>query len=143
MRALKGFTLIELLVVIVIIGILSTGIMISSGTAVSTARVLAIINDLRGLKEAALLLYLDSPDEAPSIAALKNYIANPEKLTDSDYEIEKDGDRYFIGYKLKNEPDLADVKSRLAARAKSAGLLNATDTSQVYVNGETVYVTAY
>ena len=81
MNKRKGFSLVELLVVIVIMGILGAGVMLSSGGAVASARALTIINDLRSLKEAALLFYLDNPDTAPTIDALKNYIDNSEKLT--------------------------------------------------------------
>ena len=54
----RGFSLVELMVVIVIMGILGAGVMLSSSSAVASARALTIINDLRSLKEAALLFYL-------------------------------------------------------------------------------------
>ncbi|MBQ7570504.1 MAG: type II secretion system protein [Synergistaceae bacterium] len=147
MNKRKGFSLVELLIVIVIMGILGAGVMLSSGGAVASARALTIINDLRSLKEAALLFYLDNPDTAPTIDALKTYIDNSEKLTgeNTPYSVKPNtaGDTYFIGYSLTGDPNKDDIKTRLKSRAKSAGLLNALDTSQVYENAETVYIKAY
>ncbi len=59
----KGFTLVELLIVIVVIGILSAMMMLSSTEAVSSARAADIISDLRNLKTAALAYYADNLDE--------------------------------------------------------------------------------
>ena len=58
----KGFTLVELLIVIVVIGILSAMMMLSSTEAVSSARAADIISDLRNLKTAALAMYADNID---------------------------------------------------------------------------------
>ena len=58
----KGFTLVELLIVIVVIGILSAMMMLSSTEAVSSARAADIISDLRNLKTAALAWYADNLD---------------------------------------------------------------------------------
>ena len=48
----KGFTLVELLIVIVVIGILAAMMMISSTEAVSSARVAAVLSNMRNLKTA-------------------------------------------------------------------------------------------
>lgn len=58
----KGFTLVELLIVIVVIGILSAMMMLSSTEAVSSARANNIISDMRNLKTAALSFYADHID---------------------------------------------------------------------------------
>ena len=58
----KGFTLVELLIVIVVIGILSAMMMLSSTEAVSSARAADIISDLRNLKTATLAWYADNLD---------------------------------------------------------------------------------
>ena len=135
MNKRKGFSLVELLVVIVIMGILGAGVMLSSGGAVASARALTIINDLRSLKEAALLFYLDNPDTAPTIDALKTYIDNSDKLTGENipYSVEQNNakDTYFIGYSLKNVPNKTAVQNSLQSRAKSAGLYSsiAADTT--------------
>ena len=56
----KGFTLVELLIVIVVIGILSAMMMLSSDEAVSSARAADIINDLRNIKTATLTYFADN-----------------------------------------------------------------------------------
>ena len=58
----RGFTLVELLIVIVVIGILSAMMMLSSTEAVSSAKAAKIISDLRQLKTAALAWYVDNLD---------------------------------------------------------------------------------
>ncbi|MBQ6773618.1 MAG: type II secretion system protein [Synergistaceae bacterium] len=58
----KGFTLVELLIVIVVIGILSAMMMLSSSEAVSTAKATKIIADMRNLKTAALAYFADNVD---------------------------------------------------------------------------------
>ncbi|MBR0278540.1 MAG: type II secretion system protein, partial [Synergistaceae bacterium] len=59
----EGFTLVELLIVIVVIGILSAMMMLSSTEAVSSARANNIISNLRNLKTATLAFYVDSLDK--------------------------------------------------------------------------------
>ena len=59
----KGFTLVELLIVIVVIGILSAMMMLSSSEAVSSAKATAIVSDLRNLKTAALAYFADNADD--------------------------------------------------------------------------------
>ena len=58
----EGFTLVELLIVIVVIGVLSAMMMLSSTEAVSSAKAADIISDLRNLKTAALAWYPDNLD---------------------------------------------------------------------------------
>ena len=58
----KGFTLVELLIVIVVIGILSAMMMLSSTEAVTSAKASNIVSNLRNMKTAALALYVDKLD---------------------------------------------------------------------------------
>ena len=58
----KGFTLVELLIVIVVIGVLSAMMMLSSTEAVSSAKAANIINNLRNWKTATLEWYADNLD---------------------------------------------------------------------------------
>ena len=58
----NGFTLVELLIVIVVIGVLSAMMMLSSTEAVTSAKAADIINDLRNCKTAALAWYADNLD---------------------------------------------------------------------------------
>ncbi len=74
----KGFTLVELLIVIVIIGILSAMMMISSGEAVSSAKAAGIVNNLRAVKIAALSYYEEHSDTAGAIT--KDDLSNANLL---------------------------------------------------------------
>ncbi len=56
----KGFTLVELLIVIVVIGILSAMMMLSSTESVASAKANNIISNLRNLKTAVLSWYTDN-----------------------------------------------------------------------------------
>ncbi|MBQ6774919.1 MAG: type II secretion system protein, partial [Synergistaceae bacterium] len=58
----KGITLVELLIVIVVIGVLSAMMMLSSTEAVSSAKASDIVSDLRNMKTAALAWYADHLD---------------------------------------------------------------------------------
>ena len=58
----SGFTLVELLIVIVVIGVLSAMMMLSSTEAVSSARASNIISNMRNIKTAVLSWYTDNLD---------------------------------------------------------------------------------
>ena len=55
-----GFTLVELLIVIIIIAILAGMMMLTTGSATDRAEATKIINDLRALKTATLMYYVDN-----------------------------------------------------------------------------------
>ena len=59
----EGFTLVELLIVIVVIGVLSAMMMLSSTEAVSSAKATDIINNLVNWKKATISWYVDHLDE--------------------------------------------------------------------------------
>ena len=59
----SGFTLVELLIVIVVIGVLSAMMMLSSTEAVSSAKASNVVSNLRNLKTAALAYYADHLDD--------------------------------------------------------------------------------
>ena len=59
----NGFTLVELLIVIVVIGVLSAMMMLSSSESVSTAKATNIINNLQILERATVAWYADNRDK--------------------------------------------------------------------------------
>lgn len=61
-KAREGFTLVELLIVIVIIGILSSMMMISGSEATDAARVTKIVEGFRSVSAAMMMYYADNMD---------------------------------------------------------------------------------
>ena len=144
-----GFTLVELLIVIAVIGILMSGMLLSGSSATSSARALSIVNDLRVMKQAVFLMYLDSMDyfdKEPSKftdttpdQALARYVDNPGKYESNRYgfAVSSNG-RWYIYYDVGND---ASVKTSLSGRAKTDGLLEGTNGGP-YKSGEKVYMLA-
>ena len=139
----KGFTLAELLIVITVIGVLASMMMVSSNEAVSTSRATDIMANLRALKGAALMHYVDSYDVYSktnraedtrgtnfNISLLTKYVDVPD-LSENGYKFVEDEDtgRWYVGY-VFNMND-SDIKPKLAARAKALGLLNATESLKI------------
>ena len=126
----KGFTLVELLIVIVVIGVLSAMMMLSSTEAVSSAKANNIISNLRNLKTAVLSWYADNIDK---VAA--------------DGQIVENSTKYYLGTYLSSHTD--DFKKYLSNGGSIslekhgdnttkgvyclAGGLNGTDSDKWYV----------
>ena len=143
-RTRKGFTLVELLIVIVVIGILSAMLMLSSTEAVTSAEASNIVSNLRNLKTAALALYTDELDYADndklevgvitstngtpstsngSFDKVITYMNNGAAADFVNYGITKTADGWFVYRQAIND---SRVRSKLAGRAKSVGLLGGT-----------------
>ena len=146
----KGFTLVELLIVIVVIGVLSAMMMLSSTEAVSSARASDIVSDLRNLKTAALAYYADHLDIAEGTAAgtllasndVKNAIfryMNNETKTDYGFAAgETRNNEWYVVYtggqtSTKN----GSVNGKLAGRASTVGISGSADSSDVYQASDT------
>ena len=153
----KGFTLVELLIVIVVIGILSAMMMLSSTEAVTSAKASNIVSNLRNLKTAALSLYVDSLDKWKDSTTYTDLTSNKTQLIKylnngnenvadyANYSIEVAIDsnnngltiaekNWYLKYDLSG--DDSRIKSKLAGRAKSIGLLSDTNGTQ-YAGGAT------
>ena len=147
----KGFTLVELLIVIVVIGILSAMMMLSSTEAVSSARAADIISDLRNLKTATLAWYADNLDKVETnkgklgdyktsnSADILKYLGT-EKVA-GPYTFEETNGDYSEWY-VKCDLSDAKVAGKLDSRKSSVGLLSQpvsndtgpiTTTSGVYM----------
>ena len=139
----EGFTLVELLIVIVVIGILSAMMMLSSTEAVSSAKASNIVSNLRNLKTAALSWYIDSMDEVEKstftlantthLPLVKKYLSNGNAdLTG--YEIVADSSKkWYIKYS-GGDMSNASVVNKLEARRKSVGLFNANNSTKTADN---------
>ena len=133
----KGFTLVELLIVIVVIGILSAMMMLSSTEAVSSAKASNIVTNLRNLKTAALACYVDSldyfasADKVPTINDVVKYLNNGSELPEAgNYDIvNKDGDWYIMYAIQGSTSERNSIKQKLAGRASSLGLKGSTGKS--------------
>ena len=131
----EGFTLVELLIVIVVIGILSAMMMLSSTEAVSSAKANNIVSNLRNLKTAALSWYIDSIDSLPSsglgnfgadnnkyMAYVKKYLSNSNASDIADYQIGEYGSKWYLLYKGSDASNTS-VLNKLNSRRQSVGLL--------------------
>ena len=119
MKLKKGFTLVELLIVIVVIGILSAMMMLSSNEAVSSAKAARIINDLRNWRTAAMAWYIDNLDkvdvngkiikadgskgnfaDSVNIMEIAKYFSNSFTQDGSNTRFAKDGHggRYYVDH---------------------------------------------
>ena len=152
--ARSGFTLVELLIVIAVIGILMSGMLLSGSSATSSARALSIVNDLRVMKQAVFLMYLDSMDHFDKAdssefknlkpaSVLARYVDNPGKYEEVDgkkqYGFDESGGKWYVYYDIGKGSN--EVKTSLSGRAKTDGLLEGT-SGELYKSGEKVYMLA-
>ena len=128
----KGFTLVELLIVIVVIGVLSAMMMLSSTEAVSSARASNIVSNLRNLKTATLAWYADHLDSADAsgfnlgtnvgIDKIKKYLNNESDTALTGYHV--DGTTADTWYVYYDGSDIGNssVVEKLNARRGSVGI---------------------
>ena len=124
----KGFTLVELLIVIVVIGVLSAMMMLSSTEAVSSAKASNIISNLRNMKTAALAWYADNLDNASEFGTddvsgdIFKYLGDTGNK--AGYKFSKKNGTNVVSWDV--EYDGADltptVRTKLSGRASSTGI---------------------
>ncbi len=129
----SGFTLVELLIVIVVIGVLSAMMMLSSTEAVSSAKASNIVSNLRNLKTAALAMYVDNLDAFSNDVAMTDFNGTYRtKLVsymssssagdiDEHYKLAQGSDKaWYVVYDGLTAND--SVNKKLEGRAGSVGL---------------------
>ena len=133
----KGFTLVELLIVIVVIGVLSAMMMLSSTEAVSSARASNIISNLRNWKTAALAWYVDHINTVDTTANFKfgTDVTSKDvaKYLNSQsapgYTLANDGKGgWYIKYGGTDATLDANIVAKLNARRTSVGLLHSASS---------------
>ena len=158
-RARKGgFTLVELLIVIIIIAILAGMMMLTTGSATDRAEATKIINDLRNLKAAALMYYVDNKTwpggESATIDAgipatgANNWVTSLEKYLDRSMDKTKykalriqgltAAEKRYIGFVLSGAVN-SGVKDKLKASAVEAGLYK-DNNNGLYSAGDDIVV---
>ena len=103
----KGFTLVELLIVIVVIGILSAMMMLSSTEAVTSARASNIVSNLRNFKTAAMAMYVDYLDNMDQCKTPENKdTAFPTTFAAG---TQSDQDKILVKYMNKGDSNTGDT----------------------------------
>ena len=136
----KGFTLIELLIVVVIIGVLSSMMSISSVSATDSAKASAILGNLSTMRKAALAVYIESSDVANATQAgtVRNAMAVYMGIDESGINIASSSYDVVIGANDGATPwyvvsDINGtskaVRDILKEKAKVAGLYYASGTT--------------
>ena len=163
-KSRKGFTLVELLIVIVVIGILSAMMMLSSTEAVTSSKANNIISNLRNLKTAAIAWHIDSADhfekgiektgttenevndDAAKCKIWEKYLSSGESISNDQYVLymTASGD-FYVKAKLEgivpSKRERKSVQEKLEKKASSIGLLNKDFTK--YNKEDDVYLFAF
>ena len=109
----KGFTLVELLIVIVVIGVLSAMMMLSSTEAVSSAKAADVISNLRNIKTAVLAWYADNLDRVNGKYQIYKKDGTDPQLIGT-FTKDKGGEAEFLKY-LNNDNSIKLTKKESAA----------------------------
>jgi len=116
----RGFTLIELLIVIVIIGIMSSMMMITTGSATDKAEATRIVSDLRNIQSASVLYFADEESWPTGDIKLINPYLSAKLEEESKYSLVS-GTNGSLHAQYKNDDIASGVLEKLDdMRAKGA-----------------------
>lgn len=143
-----------ILAVMTVPGLLVGGMKISGNEQASTAKAWDVIANLRALKGAALMYYVDniSEDKNVTIPAKDDLLKYSDSIADiriaesreqaegGEYIITSldESDSWYAGYKLAQTD--TDIITKLAARAGRLGLLQADGTTPYEALGREIYI---
>jgi general secretion pathway protein G len=156
----SGFTLVELLIVIMIIAILAGMMMLATGSATDGAEATKVINDLRNLKGAALMFFMDEnqwPATSSAAGSLDKYMdrafaADTSStrrydgllVTSANITVGTETEaRSFIGLVLRTDATHREgVQKKLAGSAVNSGLwsINGAAARQYTAPGANIYM---
>lgn len=117
----RGFTLVELLLVLALVGVLAGSVVLVSGGASDRAKAIRIVSDLRTIKSAALMYYVDRgrwPSRFEEL--LEGGYVSP---TLGNFSIEGPGDDVVIFGPIEE----MGVRRALESMAAEAGLIGGED----------------
>ena len=138
----KGFTLVELLIVIVVIGILSAMMMLSSTEATTSAKATAIVSNLRNIKTAALAFYADHPgsgDTVPNEADVAKYLKDNSTTFGDNYGVSGDTVGWYAVHTISGTTtEVSKIQEKLKARASQVGLTKGKTLDQYDGSGNVV-----
>ena len=141
----KGFTLVELLIVVVIIGILAGVMMLSVGSITDKAEAVKILSDLRAIRSASIMYYVDEGTYPPNVTYNLDLHANDAIYARpiNKYLGVIPADGYWIAI-IANGPASVGyqgpkltqgVGAQLKAMKDKVGLYNGAPTSAVIITG--------
>lgn len=123
----RGFTLVELLIALALVALLAAAVVLTSGGATDRAKALRIVSDLRSIKSAALLYYLDKGRWAERFEDLVDagYIPSVSSpIQGSSFSIEGPKGNNVVIYGEVSEDG---VRRALESMAEEAGLIGGED----------------
>jgi general secretion pathway protein G len=148
----RAFTLVELLITIIITGILASAMLLVMGSGSDKAEATKIVSNLRALKGAALMYYVDKTDVAKTltegdISLLEKFMDRSLNNDKVDYEFkivkEDDSTHWYVGMIKKDSYPTARVSLKLAEMAESVGLYGSAASDDFYKQGdESIYMRA-
>jgi general secretion pathway protein G len=144
--------LVELLLVIVIISTLSAMTMLSTGSATDGAESVRVINDLRSLKAASVMFFIDNnrwpAESAADAKSLDVYMDREFLASGLRYSGLKVTDaslggvtRTLIGVTLNADRHREGIRRKLRGYAENSGLFNSSGNR--YNNENDIYVSMY
>lgn len=132
-RKAKGFTLVELLIVIIIIGILAGMMMLSTGAATDTAEATRIVSDMRNVKAACIMYFLDEGEWPSTIGqSVDRYLDTPihNNTGGGTYSITSgDNNSLWLNYSDNNLVSGGGLSNKLVNMAPRVGLYDTASTT--------------